>query len=175
MKISINIQLQIYQYTYAFMFWHYPPGTPFLITYRLCMTFLNRLIYVIFCNFCRSVIFTTKFKDFYTFILLFSVLYYLFFYFTENLALHQPQWQRSTWRSGTWAERAVDRRYTDLCVYREQCVVWRQTINNRLCCGQTVHRSVCVRRTVCDVRQTTTAGGWIKEEYRTYTTCSYNI
>ena len=43
-------------------------ASSFLITFRLCKIFLHRLKSVIFCNFCRRVIFTTKFKDFYTFI-----------------------------------------------------------------------------------------------------------
>ena len=41
------------------------PSTYFLIKYRLCKTFLHRLlISVIFCNICRCVIFKTKLKDF---------------------------------------------------------------------------------------------------------------
>ena len=56
---------------YIIYFWivliPYPPGTYFLITYRLCKTFLHRLISLIFCNFRRSMILTTKFKDFFTF------------------------------------------------------------------------------------------------------------
>ncbi|XP_078328062.1 uncharacterized protein LOC111112519 [Crassostrea virginica] len=42
---------------------------------------------------------------------------------TENLALHQPAWQSSTWRFYTGAERAVDGQYTDLAWYGRQCAV----------------------------------------------------
>ncbi|XP_078330381.1 uncharacterized protein LOC144624450 [Crassostrea virginica] len=41
----------------------------------------------------------------------------------ENLALHKPAWQSSTWRSYTGAERAVDGRYTDLRWRGGQCAV----------------------------------------------------
>ena len=47
--------------------------------------------------------------------------------FTENLALHQPTWQSSTYRSDTGAGRAVDG-YTGLCavsVYRQTTAEWR--------------------------------------------------
>ena len=40
-----------------------------ILTYRLCKTFLHKLISIIFCNFCRIVIFTTKCQEFHTFIL----------------------------------------------------------------------------------------------------------
>ena len=40
---------------------------------------------------------------------------------TENLALHQPAWQSSTWFSGTEAERAVDGQYRNLSVFGGQC------------------------------------------------------
>ena len=40
---------------------------------------------------------------------------------TENLALHQPAWQKSTWLSDTGAERAVDGQYTNLCLNGGQC------------------------------------------------------
>ncbi|XP_078330371.1 uncharacterized protein LOC144624442 [Crassostrea virginica] len=39
----------------------------------------------------------------------------------ENLTLHQPTWQSSTYRSYTGAERAVDGQYTDLAWYGRQC------------------------------------------------------
>ena len=56
---------------YIIYFWsvptHYTWGTYFLIMWGVCETFFHRLISVIFCSFCRSVIFITKFKDFYTF------------------------------------------------------------------------------------------------------------
>ncbi|XP_078328052.1 uncharacterized protein LOC144623504 [Crassostrea virginica] len=45
----------------------------------------------------------------------------------ENLALHQPTWQSSTYRSDTGAGRAVDG-YTGLCavsVYRQTTAEWR--------------------------------------------------
>ena len=42
---------------------------------------------------------------------------------TENLALHNPAWQSSTWESYTGAERAVDGLYTDLGVHGGQCAV----------------------------------------------------
>ncbi|XP_078330365.1 uncharacterized protein LOC111113866 [Crassostrea virginica] len=41
----------------------------------------------------------------------------------ETLALHQPAWQSSTWRSSPGAERAVDGQYTDLAWYGGQCAV----------------------------------------------------
>ncbi|XP_078328041.1 uncharacterized protein LOC111110956 [Crassostrea virginica] len=41
----------------------------------------------------------------------------------ENLALNQPAWQSSTYRSPTGAERAVDGRYTDLRYDEGQCAV----------------------------------------------------
>ena len=52
---------------------------------------------------------------------------------TENLALHKPAWQSSTYRYITGAERAVDGRYTYLgrgggqCAVsvREQTAEWR--------------------------------------------------
>ena len=42
---------------------------------------------------------------------------------TENLALHQPAWQDSSYRSITGAERAVDGLYTDLYEWGGQCAV----------------------------------------------------
>ena len=42
---------------------------------------------------------------------------------TENLALHQPAWQKSTWLSDTGAERAVDGQYKDLRRDGGQCAV----------------------------------------------------
>ena len=43
---------------------------------------------------------------------------------TENLALHKPAWQSSTWWSGhTGADRAVDGRHTDISVEEGQCAV----------------------------------------------------
>ena len=49
---------------------------------------------------------------------------------TEDLALHQPAWQSSTWFSDTGAERAVDGLYLDLWRNRGQCAwsVWEQTV-----------------------------------------------
>ena len=48
----------------------------------------------------------------------------LFFYMcTENLALHQPAWQSSTYWSDSGAERAVDGLYTDLSGHGGQCAV----------------------------------------------------
>ena len=41
--------------------------------------------------------------------------------FTENLALHHPVWQSSTWQSDTGAERAVDGQYTNLYLNGGQC------------------------------------------------------
>ncbi|XP_078330373.1 uncharacterized protein LOC144624444 [Crassostrea virginica] len=41
----------------------------------------------------------------------------------ENLALHQPAWQSSTWRSYTGADLAVDGRYTDLVWNGGQCAM----------------------------------------------------
>ena len=43
--------------------------------------------------------------------------------FTENLALHRPAWQSSTWFSNSGADRAVDGRYTDLRAEGGQCAV----------------------------------------------------
>ena len=41
---------------------------------------------------------------------------------TENLALHQPAWQSTTWWYGhTGAELAVDGRYTNLRLTEGQC------------------------------------------------------
>nr|XP_022303551.1 laminin subunit alpha-2-like isoform X2 [Crassostrea virginica] len=47
----------------------------------------------------------------------------------ENLALHKPAWQSSTFSFNTKAERAVDDRYTDQDLYGGQCAVsgWYQT------------------------------------------------
>ena len=45
----------------------------------------------------------------------------LFIGFTENLALHKPAWQSSTFRSYTGADRAVDGQYTDLRKWTGQC------------------------------------------------------
>ncbi|XP_022306485.2 uncharacterized protein LOC111112903 [Crassostrea virginica] len=39
----------------------------------------------------------------------------------ENLALHHPVWQSSTWQSDTGAERAVDGQYTNLYLNGGQC------------------------------------------------------
>ena len=41
--------------------------------------------------------------------------------FTENLALHKPPWQNSTFESYAGAHRAVDGRYTDLRWWTRQC------------------------------------------------------
>ena len=42
--------------------------------------------------------------------------------FTENLALHRPTWQSSTWLSGySGADRAVDGQYTELLWSEGQC------------------------------------------------------
>ncbi|XP_078328061.1 uncharacterized protein LOC111112074 [Crassostrea virginica] len=41
----------------------------------------------------------------------------------ENLALHQPAWQSSTWRSNYTADLAVDGQYTDLAWNGGQCAV----------------------------------------------------
>ncbi|XP_078328057.1 uncharacterized protein LOC111112263 [Crassostrea virginica] len=47
----------------------------------------------------------------------------------ENLALHQPAWQSSTWKSYTGADLAVDGRYIDLAMNGGQCAAsnWGQT------------------------------------------------
>ena len=76
---DLSAYFVIVLWLYIIYFWSvltpYPPGTYFLITHRLCKSFLHRLISVIFCNFCRSVIFTTKFKDFF-----FTLLHFIYFY-----------------------------------------------------------------------------------------------
>ena len=50
-----------------------------------------------------------------------SCLYMFILYFAENLALHKPAWQGSTWVTYP-AERAVDGRYTNLSLFGGQCV-----------------------------------------------------
>ena len=70
MNNNLRVYFVIVFWLYIIYFWSVltsnPPGTCFLIMYRRCKTFLHRLISVIYCNFCRSVIFTTKLKDFNT-------------------------------------------------------------------------------------------------------------
>ena len=56
----------------------------------------------------------------------------------ENLALHQPAWQESSYRSNTGAERAVDGKYTNMHVYGGQYAVlktWQQTAEWRVDLG----------------------------------------
>ena len=53
----------------------YPSGIDCLITYRLCKTFLHMLISVLFCNFCRGVIFTKL-----QYLKIFTLLHFLYFY-----------------------------------------------------------------------------------------------
>ena len=43
--------------------------------------------------------------------------------FTENLVLHKPAWQSSTYLYHTGAERALDGRYTDLNVRGGHCAL----------------------------------------------------
>ena len=52
----------------------------------------------------------------------------LFICFTENLALHKPAWQSSTYGPYTVADRAMDGQYTDLREGAGQCASsgWRQ-------------------------------------------------
>ena len=73
--------------------------------------------------------FYNKITDFYTLTFLVSVRYY-FFYFTENLALHQPA--------------------------EEYLEVW---YCSRACCGQTVHRSEWVRKQSATSDKQELAGG----------------
>ena len=54
---------------------YFPQGTYFLVMYILCKTFFERLISILFCSFCRSVILTRKLKDFYT------LLFYIYLIF----------------------------------------------------------------------------------------------
>ena len=57
--------------------------------------------------------------------------------FTENLALHQPAWQSSTFSSYT-ADRAVDGQYTGLCAWSDagQTIVeWRVDLG----AGKNIH------------------------------------
>ena len=63
---------------------------------------------------------------------------FLFYMCAENLALHQPAWQESSYRSNTGAERAVDGKYTNMHVYGGQCAVlktWQQTAEWRVDLG----------------------------------------
>ena len=92
-----------------------------------------------------------------------------YFYFTEYLAIDLSKGVPG----GLVLEQSV--LSTNLSVYGEQCVTSekQQTVLwTKRYTDPSVYGEQCV---TSDVRQTTTAVGWIKEEYRTYTTCSYNI
>nr|XP_022305757.1 uncharacterized protein LOC111112519 [Crassostrea virginica] len=65
----------------------------------------------------------------------------------ENLALHQPAWQNSTYSSDTGADLAVDGRYTDLAFDGGQCAVsddYRTTAECRVDLGgvRSIHHIV---------------------------------